>query len=264
MAVAVFGQLDDLLRQRNLTVADLKRQIEEQYGLDVDAAALERLAGHETLHHIDLKVVGAAASVLEVSLDDLLLVVALPAGLILPQTEPSFLTPEESRRLTELFDRQDEGTITDAEQRELESLVYDVYGYLIQDWMTVTIGGLVILGIGAERDSAALPRPAIVLSPDGAVSEADTVLSQAAGWHRRASAGSSRLRRLRPAADQPLAAVNAACPAWSDDAHMLHAMCGRRTLRGCRERVKANRAMGGRQSAPRHRELRSCSPAALG
>ena len=45
MAVAVFGQLDHLLRERNLTVEDLERQIEEQYGLDVDVAALDRLAG---------------------------------------------------------------------------------------------------------------------------------------------------------------------------------------------------------------------------
>ena len=128
MAVAVFGQLDHLLRERNLTVADLKRQIEEQYGMDVDVAALDRLAGPEALHHTDLKVIGAVASILEVSLDDLLLVVALPAGLIRPPTEPSFLTEEESRRLTELFDRQDAGLLTADEQRELETLVYDKYG----------------------------------------------------------------------------------------------------------------------------------------
>jgi len=33
VVVAVFGQLDHLLRERDLTIADLKRQIEERDGL---------------------------------------------------------------------------------------------------------------------------------------------------------------------------------------------------------------------------------------
>ena len=62
--------------------------------------------------------------------------------------------------------------------------------HLIPDWTTVTIDGLVILGVGAERDNAALPGPAVVLPPSGAVPRADVVLSHAAGWHRRVTAGS--------------------------------------------------------------------------
>ena len=63
--------------------------------------------------------------------------------------------------------------------------------HLIPNWTTVTIGGLVILGIGAERDNAWLPGPAIVLPPPGEIPKADIVLSHAAGWHRRVASGST-------------------------------------------------------------------------
>jgi hypothetical protein len=62
--------------------------------------------------------------------------------------------------------------------------------HLIPSWTTVTIGGLVILGIGAERDNAVLPGPAVVLPPPGEIPRADIVLSHAAGWHRRVASGS--------------------------------------------------------------------------
>lgn len=39
-------------------------------------------------------------------------------------------------------------------------------------------------------DSGALPGPAVVLPPSEAVPRADVVLSHAAGWHRRVTAGS--------------------------------------------------------------------------
>ena len=62
--------------------------------------------------------------------------------------------------------------------------------HLIPNWTTVILDGLVILGVGAERDNAALPGPAIVLPPAATIPRADLVLSHAAGWHRRVSAGS--------------------------------------------------------------------------
>ena len=61
---------------------------------------------------------------------------------------------------------------------------------LIPNWTTAIVGGLVVLGVGAERDNAARPGPAIVLPPPGAVPRADLLLSHAAGWHRRISSGS--------------------------------------------------------------------------
>jgi hypothetical protein len=61
--------------------------------------------------------------------------------------------------------------------------------HLIPNWTTESVGGLVVLGIGAERDNAARPGPAIVLPPTGAVPSADLVLSHAAGWHQQISNG---------------------------------------------------------------------------
>jgi len=60
---------------------------------------------------------------------------------------------------------------------------------LIPNWTTATVGGLVVLGVGAERDNAARPGPAIVLPPPGSVPRADLLLSHAAGWHHHVSSG---------------------------------------------------------------------------
>ncbi len=47
-------------------------------------------------------------------------------------TQPSPLGPKQSRHLTELFDRQVYGRLSDAEQRELEELVTE-YGRLLHE-----------------------------------------------------------------------------------------------------------------------------------
>lgn len=128
MPVAAFGRLDQLLNERNLTIADVRQQIEALYGIVDDKGILEQLASSEGLVKTDLTVVCAVAGLLGVSLDDLFHVIAIPVSMLPRSTEPDFLTEEEGRRLTELFDRQDAGVLTDAEQRELEELVYDKYG----------------------------------------------------------------------------------------------------------------------------------------
>jgi predicted phosphodiesterase len=61
---------------------------------------------------------------------------------------------------------------------------------LIPNWSTVSVDGLVVLGVGAERDNAARPGPAVVLPPSDPIPGADLLLSHAAGWHRRVSTGS--------------------------------------------------------------------------
>jgi hypothetical protein len=74
--------------------------------------------------------------------------------------------------------------------RHLTSAGQVQHCHLIPNWTTVTIGGLTVLGVGAERDNAALPGPAVVLPPPSPVPRADLVLSHAAGWHRRVTSGS--------------------------------------------------------------------------
>ena len=123
MAVAVFGQLDHVLRERNLTIADLKRQIEERDGLIVDVAVLDHLASGQRLPQTDLTTVGAVASILGVSLDDLLFVVTVPFPLTPPPTKASFLNEEETWRLWALLGMQDTRELSDGERRELDWFV---------------------------------------------------------------------------------------------------------------------------------------------
>lgn len=122
VAVAVFGQLDHVLRERNLTLADLKRQIEERHELTVDEVALAQLAGNERLAQFDLTVVGAAANVLGVPLDDLLFVLALPFSPERPTTKVNMLTEEETWRVWALFGMQEKRILSDRERQELEAI----------------------------------------------------------------------------------------------------------------------------------------------
>jgi len=132
--VAVFSRFDSLLQERNLTLADVRQQIEALYGVIDDTATLEHLASGEALEAASLTVVGAVAGLLGVSLADLFQVVAIPVSMLNPPSEPDFLTEEEGKRLFELFDRQDGGVLTADEQRELEELVYDKYGQRLNDY----------------------------------------------------------------------------------------------------------------------------------
>jgi hypothetical protein len=133
VAVAVFGQLDRLLRERSLTVADLKRDIEERFDLLVDEAALECLVSSDELREVDLTLVGAVVDTLGLRMDDLFAVQSVPVN---PPASPpkSFLTEQQDRRLAELFDQQDRRKLTADEQRELQTLVYDEFGRRSNDY----------------------------------------------------------------------------------------------------------------------------------
>ena len=48
MGVTVYSRLGELLRARDLTVADLQNRIAARFGLAVDARTLDRLAREET------------------------------------------------------------------------------------------------------------------------------------------------------------------------------------------------------------------------
>jgi hypothetical protein len=125
MSVAVYPRLSELLRSNNLTVAELERRIERQFGLSVDPKTLYRLASAEPVQRADLEIAGAVAAVLDVGLDDLFDVHAVP--ITDEEAQTTDLNPHESRRLAELFDLQAHGTLSQAEQQELHELVAE-YG----------------------------------------------------------------------------------------------------------------------------------------
>jgi transcriptional regulator with XRE-family HTH domain len=129
MGVTVYSRLGDLLRARNLTVADLQDRIAARFGLAVDARTLDRLARSERVRRPDLEVAAAVASVLDIGLDDLFAVDAVPLGAedttdsYDPAEGDDILAPEQSRRLSELFDLRDRRSLTEEEQVELNALV---------------------------------------------------------------------------------------------------------------------------------------------
>jgi len=131
VAVAVYPQLDALLRDRGLSVLEVKRAIEDRYGLVVDLAMLQGLTGSEPVDLTDLTLAGAVATVLGVSLSDLFSIEATPASGGLP-AGGEHLSNEASRRLLELLTLQDSGNLNERETNELQQLV-DEYGRSFRD-----------------------------------------------------------------------------------------------------------------------------------
>ena len=129
MGVMVYSRLGDLLRARQLTVDDLQRQIAARFGLAVDARTLDRLARDERVRRPDVEIAAAAATVLDVRLDDIFAVDALPLGedgtigTDQRAEQEDVLPPEQSQRLSDLFDLRDRRPLTDDERAELDALV---------------------------------------------------------------------------------------------------------------------------------------------
>jgi len=128
MSVIVYSRLGDLLRARRLTVDDLQGQIAARFDLVVDARTLNRLARDERVRRPDMEIAAAAAAVLDARLDDIFAVAALPMvedslTELDEVSEEDVLPPEQSRRLSELFDLRDRRPLTNDEQAELDALV---------------------------------------------------------------------------------------------------------------------------------------------
>lgn len=175
MAVEVYPRLHELLRARNLSVAELERQIEQRFGLSVDPKTLYRLTYAEPVQRADLEIAGAAAAVLGVGLDDLFEVRATPVDE--GEKARSDLGPQESRRLAELFDRQARGDLSTAEQAELEALVAE-YGRRLHERRIREL---------AERRGIPIER---------ARREAAAQLEEALAWWRVFEADPERRRRV--------------------------------------------------------------------
>ncbi len=129
MSVMVYSRLGDVLRTRNLTVDDLQRRIAARFDFAVDARTLDRLARDKRVRRPDMEIAAAAAAALDARLDDIFAIDALPSsdedaiGADKPHEEDDILSPVQSRRLSELFDLQDDGRLTAPERIELDALV---------------------------------------------------------------------------------------------------------------------------------------------
>ena len=119
MSVAVYPQLGALLQERQLTVAELQRQIAQRFGLEIDLTSLDQWADGLPVRRADLELAGAAAAILNVSLNDMFEVDLAPS---LPDEE-SVLDAASSERLSDLLEQQQSRQLSDAESAELAALV---------------------------------------------------------------------------------------------------------------------------------------------
>src|SRR5437588_12892812 len=125
MGVTVYPRLEELLRERNLTPADLSRRIEEQFGLVVDPSALDPLTQAEPIGQADMRVAGAAAHVLGVELGDLFEVKAEPADLF-DVWRRRYLTPAQNERLEALLCLSGTRARSESELAEVEDLLREL------------------------------------------------------------------------------------------------------------------------------------------
>jgi len=182
MGVMVYSRLGDVLRARNLSVDDLRRQIAARFGLAVDARTLDRLARAERVRRPDLELAAAAAEALDVSLNDVFAVETVPAddGASLPDDlvdEEDILDPAQSRRLQKLFDLQDRRSLSEDEQAEMRALVAE-YGRRVYDRG--------VRGIAVKRG----------LPVDQVRAEVTVDLERMIAWRRELEADPARLEAL--------------------------------------------------------------------
>ncbi len=145
MSVTVYSRLGDILRSSNLTVEQLRRLIAARTGLDVDMRSLTGLAGDSRVVRPDVEIAGAAATALDVPLDDLFDVrVSLgfgdpwewdAAGEETGMEGDALPDPEWRRRLEELLTSVggDEEALKPAERAEVDRLRTAIAGAVV-DW----------------------------------------------------------------------------------------------------------------------------------
>lgn len=136
MSVMVYSRLGAVLRGKNMTVNDLARAITERFGLEVDERTLDRLTRTARVRRPDIELAGAAAAALDVGLDDVFAVEAVPITEESTDAESaekeSVLTPAERRRLRQLYEQQGRRALTEDEWAEMDALVAQ-YGRLVYE-----------------------------------------------------------------------------------------------------------------------------------
>src|SRR5438105_1252384 len=127
MGVTVYSRLGELLRARNLTVADLQNRIAARFGLAMDARTLDRLARSDRVPGPGGRRGGRVRAGHRAGRPLRRRAVPLGTEDTIDSHDPAegddILAPEQSRRLSELFDLRDRRPLTEVEQVELNALV---------------------------------------------------------------------------------------------------------------------------------------------
>lgn len=177
LSVAVYPRLGQVLREKNLSVTDLARQIEERFGQPVDITMLGQLASAAPVARTDLQLAGAAAAVLGIKLGDLFAVEVSQAGQGGPGESDDVSESAQTRRMAELLDEKLRRSLTTAEWQELRHLV-DESGQRIHDRL--------VAEIAHQRG----------VSVDQARLEVESEIGQALAWWRRVERDPERRRAL--------------------------------------------------------------------
>jgi hypothetical protein len=113
--VQAYSHLNRVLGDRRLTVPELHRRMQRR-GLRVNLKSLYRLSKEQPLDRLDLRVAGAICLVCDIPLSDLI---------VFETSGPKLrrLAAAKQKRLDQLMARNNEGTLSRAEQEELRALV---------------------------------------------------------------------------------------------------------------------------------------------
>lgn len=125
MALTVYPRLGELLRERDMSVAELTRRIEQRYGRSVDPKTLYRLTTREPIQRVDIALIFQVAAILDLRIDALFDILALtPEVEFYDSEEPKgFLPAAQQQRMRDLFSLDDARGLTAVERAELEQLV---------------------------------------------------------------------------------------------------------------------------------------------
>jgi len=112
---SLWSNLGMLLAEHNMSVLALHKRLQEK-GVSVNLKSLYRLAGSQPLQKFDARIVKPICFVLGVDLSELISLEKPKLGLLK-------LDPVTQARITNLLDKNNQGTITKRERAELERLV---------------------------------------------------------------------------------------------------------------------------------------------
>jgi hypothetical protein len=113
--VSLWSNLGMLLAEHNISVLALHKRLQEN-GVSVNLKSLYRLAGSQPLQKFDARIVKPICLVLGIGLSELI-------SLEKPELSLLKLDPVTQARITNLLDKNNQGTITKRERAELERLV---------------------------------------------------------------------------------------------------------------------------------------------
>ena len=112
---SLWSNLGMLLAEHNMSVLALHKRLQEK-GVSVNLKSLYRLAGSQPLQKFDARIVKPICLVLGIDLSELI-------PLEKPELSLLKLEPVTQARITNLLDKNNQGTITKRERAELERLV---------------------------------------------------------------------------------------------------------------------------------------------